>query len=267
MENRVRDLEHIQEKEPDEQNRRIGMVILAVLTVTSLTFAMGVVVGRAAHPTEEKPKNRLVELDHIANLTVKDEQTSHSPPRVNAEELTFPIALSEQDDRPEVAAALEAAEAEEAELKELSNAESFIPDNPAGKSSADDRLPDVLPAATGAGSVVKNLRKTAKYDPLVTAAIQKPTSEKQAPTGKDGEFTLQVISYQSPEPAQAFANGLRARGHQAFVISADIPGRGRFYRVRIGPFKSKWKAQIYQQKFEEAERMSTFVVQRVDHSN
>ena len=46
--------------------------------------------------------------------------------------------------------------------------------------------------------------------------------------------------------------------------SADIPGRGRFWRVRIGPFDSKWEAQAYREKFEEQERMNTFVVRRRD---
>ena len=123
-------------------------------------------------------------------------------------------------------------------------------------------LPAALPASVGAGKVRQNLARTAKHDPLVTTAMVEPRGKEQAPPGRDGEYTLQVISYDRPEPAQAFAKGLRARGHKAFIVSADVQGRGRFYRVRIGPFESKWKADIYRRKFEEEECMNTFVVRR-----
>jgi cell division septation protein DedD len=69
-----------------------------------------------------------------------------------------------------------------------------------------------------------------------------------------------VISYDRPEPSQAFADGLRAKGHMAFVQTAEIPERGKFFRVRIGPFKTKAEAMAYRKKFEDDEHMNTFVV-------
>jgi len=81
-----------------------------------------------------------------------------------------------------------------------------------------------------------------------------------APRGHEGEFTLQVISYDRPEPSRAFAEGLRAKGHPAFVVTAEVPSRGRYYRVRVGPFKSRAEAETYRRKFEDQEHMNTFVV-------
>ena len=95
---------------------------------------------------------------------------------------------------------------------------------------------------------------------MVAAAFRSEDDAPPAPRGHDGEFTLQVISYDRPEPSKAFAEGLRAKGHEAFVVAADIPDRGRYYRVRIGPFKGRAEADAYRKKFEDDEHMNTYVV-------
>jgi cell division septation protein DedD len=71
---------------------------------------------------------------------------------------------------------------------------------------------------------------------------------------------LQVVSYEDRHEAHTFANALRARGHKAFVAEADVPDRGRFYRVRIGPFSTRQEAISYQNRFEELEHMHTILV-------
>nr|MDQ3036934.1 SPOR domain-containing protein [Myxococcota bacterium] len=83
-----------------------------------------------------------------------------------------------------------------------------------------------------------------------------------APEGHDGEYTVQVISYDSADGAHAFAAGLRVRGHRAFVMRADVEGRGTVYRVRVGPFDTMAEAQGYRRRFEETERMNVIVVRR-----
>jgi len=80
--------------------------------------------------------------------------------------------------------------------------------------------------------------------------------------GPDGEYTLQVISYDSAEGGQAFAAGLRARGHRAFVMRAAIEGRGTMFRVRIGPFETMAEATSYRARFESSEHMNTIVIRR-----
>jgi DedD protein len=256
MENRLRDLEFIQERARDDRGRRIGIGLLATLTLIGLTFAMGVVVGRAAKPENSEVKDPLAHLDNAIALKAREEDKKKTPPKVNREELTFPITLTDQEDRPEVEAALAAAAAEEAQLSKLDG-------RTTNQSEPSKReVKTQLPASVVVGSSNDRIKKTAKLDPLVKAAMREPAGETPAPAGQDGEFTLQVISFDTPEPARAFAEGLRARGHQAYIISADVPGRGRYYRVRIGPFASKAKAESYRHRFEESERMSTYLVQR-----
>jgi cell division septation protein DedD len=116
-----------------------------------------------------------------------------------------------------------------------------------------------IPAAVAA-SGAHSLRKAVQRDPLVAAALHGDEGKIAAPHGHDGEYTLQVISYDRPEPSRTFAEGLRAKGHAAFVVSAEVPDRGRFYRVRVGPFKNRELADAYRRKFEDQEHMNTFVV-------
>jgi hypothetical protein len=85
-----------------------------------------------------------------------------------------------------------------------------------------------------------------------------------APVGRDGRYTVQVISYETRGEAAAFAAALRARGYGAFVMSAEVPGRGTMHRVRVGPFENLRSAEAFRREFEERERMATMVVRRPD---
>ncbi len=271
MENRMRDLEQIQERTSESRGHPVGSVLLAVLTLLGFTFSMGVVVGRAAQPEEESTEDPLARLDRADGLHPRAEASEKAVPEVKREELTFPTVLTDHEDRPEVQAALEAAAAEEADLEAAALApvahtlqEEVSPEAPTAPPPA-RKIAKALPAAVAAGKAADELVEAAeKRDPLLSAAISQPSDAQPAPPGRDGKFTLQVASYDQPGPAKAFAEGLRARGHQAFVISADIPERGRFWRVRVGPFDAKWKADAYRERFEEQERMNTYVVRRRD---
>ena len=97
---------------------------------------------------------------------------------------------------------------------------------------------------------------------MLLGALPSERVGESAPEGHDGDYTVQVISYDSPEGAHAFAAGLRARGHRAFVMRADVDGRGTMYRVRIGPFETMAAANQYRRDFEETERMNTIVIRR-----
>jgi cell division septation protein DedD len=279
METRMRDLDQIQERDGDDRGRRVGTILLATGAVVGLTFAMGVVVGRAAEPAEPAAKDPLAQLDRMGGAAEAAEDNPEEAPDVEPTDLSFPQALTEEEDRPEVLAALRAAALEEAALadpeSDLEADARNAPVAPAGAAAtaaagpaaevAPEHLVAAVPAAVAAGAAGRTLPQDARHDPLVAEAIRAEDDDTPAPPaarGHDGEYTLQVISYDSPDPARAFAEGLRAKGHEAFVVEADIPERGRYFRVRIGPFKNRHKAETYRRKFEQEERMNTFVVRK-----
>jgi cell division septation protein DedD len=278
MENRVRDLEQIQERDGDDRGRRIGALLMAALALVGLTFAIGVVVGRAAEPTETAAptEDPLAKLERAQGASAAAPKPAAKHAAVRASDMTFPGTLTETEERPEVLAALAAAAAEEAALGRGAESEEAAPiptvsqiivpppaEAEAAEVSAEDLVASV-PAAVAAGSAGRSLPKAIRHDSLVASALRVDSADDtaDAPQGYDGELTLQIISYDRPEPARAFAAGLRDKGHEAFVQAAEVEERGTFYRVRIGPFKSREQADKYRRKFEQEEHMNTFVVRR-----
>jgi cell division septation protein DedD len=82
----------------------------------------------------------------------------------------------------------------------------------------------------------------------------------EVPAGHEGAYQLQVSSFHTQTEAQSFADQLRARGHKAYVLEANVQGRGTWYRVRIGPFPTQHAASLYRASFEAREHLVPFVV-------
>lgn len=70
-----------------------------------------------------------------------------------------------------------------------------------------------------------------------------------------GSYTIQVASFKNEYESDELAAKLRGRGYQSYVVAADIPGKGRWYRVRVGKFKSKREASSFGYKLKVNEPM------------
>ncbi len=60
-----------------------------------------------------------------------------------------------------------------------------------------------------------------------------------------GKYTVQVASFPQEAKAVKLTNELMAKGYPAFMKSAQIAGRGTWYRVRVGSFKTRADARRY----------------------
>jgi cell division septation protein DedD len=103
---------------------------------------------------------------------------------------------------------------------------------------------------------------------LKNVALETPR-EQESPVpenvkeNEDGIYTLQVGSFQDQREASLMVKKLERAGHSAFLVSVNMPQRGGlWYRVRIGPFKSKRTAWNYKKNFEQKEHLSAFVVKK-----
>lgn len=245
MRDRTRDLEQIRERDADEGARRAGAIVVATLGVVGLTFGLGLVVTRAEEPPQGTAPDPLDRLTASARKIDSDSTNGG----VERTELTFPSALTGEEDRPEVLAALRAAALEEEGLAGEAEA-------PTASTSAS--LSADIAGARGKDHAAHTLAAAGE-----TASEATPAGG-PAQAGTPGEYMLQVLSYDAPEAAQAFARDLRSRGHTAYVTAAEVPERGRTWRVRIGPFDTMRQAEAYRRTFEQAEAVHAFVVRRQD---
>jgi DedD protein len=94
--------------------------------------------------------------------------------------------------------------------------------------------------------------------PPAPAAIPPLAPPPELPAGAAG-FTLQIKSTQSEEDANRFVHRLSAQGYHPFVVAADLPGKGRWYRVRLGRFDSHDAADQYLKDFKRETRLDAFV--------
>ena len=260
MDSAMRDLDRLQETDDAEATgRRLALVSLAGLSTVGVVLALFLQVGSGAAEDADAdatdPLSRLDPGSALSPTTVEPEPSAEAPAReplaVDSLDLTFPDTLR-GDDRPEVALALAAASAELHHLDPIPASE---------RSGAPARSQAVLPAALAAGASGALVR-VAPHDEMLRQALPSGRTAGASPEGHDGELTLQVISYETPEGANTFAAGLRARGHRAFVQRAEVPDRGTMFRVRIGPFETMAEASAYRSEFERTERMNTFIVRR-----
>lgn len=61
----------------------------------------------------------------------------------------------------------------------------------------------------------------------------------------ENTYTVQISSFQSKSTADRQADKFRAKGYDAYVEKANIPGRGIWYRVKVKNFKSMREAEDF----------------------
>lgn len=114
--------------------------------------------------------------------------------------------------------------------------------------------------------------KPAPPKPEVAAAAPKP--EAPLPAGKPqvvaqpakkpdappaGRFTLQVSAFPERADAEDFMKKIQAAGYKPFVVASEIPGKGVFYRVRVGDYATRQAALDAKAEFERKQRIIAYV--------
>lgn len=266
MDTAMRDLDQLRERGDETTGRKLGLFAMAAVLAVAAVFAMGIMIGRGDAEEATAPSDPLAQLSLTPTVQA---QAASVPIEMKPESLSFPSTLTDRED-PAVEATVRAAAQEHAALGGVQPAADFalpapIPAAMPAAIAEPAALPqkaarDLYPASREATEDTPRLERIARHDPLIASALPTSAPEEVAPHGHEGAYTLQVVSYESPDQAERFAKNLRSRNHKAFVMQAEVPGRGRFFRVRIGPFDVRKDALDYQASFERDEHMHTIVV-------
>jgi cell division septation protein DedD len=78
--------------------------------------------------------------------------------------------------------------------------------------------------------------------PKQQTAVKKEAASSQG-TNTRLRYTLQIASYQEKEIAEGDVKKMKQKGYAAFIVSSELPGKGTWYRVRLGSFSSKAAAE------------------------
>jgi DedD protein len=271
----IRNLDQLQEEDDERKMPRSVTVAFVVLGGACAAFAALALGGRTSQPAGPRvdPLGDLV-TQRLSTSAISAPATAVSAgsardraPAASAAhaaldlapgDVTFPQILSD-DDRPTTA--LAAVRPTGAAASATLPAVVPVPARPPPPT---DRLPVVpLPAQAvlEASPIVTRPRDALTKAASDAAQITTPpASADLAAAGHEGGYQLQVSSFHTEAEAESFAQQLRARGHKAYVLEAQVQGRGTWYRVRIGPFPTQHAAAQYRTTFEDREHVVPFIV-------
>ncbi|HTQ41110.1 MAG TPA: SPOR domain-containing protein [Polyangiaceae bacterium] len=260
----IRNLEQLQEDDDERRMPRGVTMALVALGGACVVFAGLALGGRTAQPPAPKadPLGDLV--SQHSRLVPVPTSSARPATDLTPRDVTFPQMLSD-DQRPPTALAAVAPAPQTAPGPAPSPVTQPVPP-PAQPPPPTDRLPVVpLPAQAvlEATPVVTHPRDALTKAASDAAQLDTPPSSVDgpaAPAGHEGGYQLQVSSFRTQGEAQGFADQLRARGHKAYVVEAHVPGRGTWFRVRIGPFQTKNAVSQYRTGFEAREHVVPFIV-------
>lgn len=89
-----------------------------------------------------------------------------------------------------------------------------------------------------------------KPEPVAKPKPEPAAKPKHAPSPKPqsaaavekGRFTVQIASVQDGRNAQNLVDRLRKQGYRSYQIRTEVPGKGIWYRVRVGAFDNRGDA-------------------------
>ena len=106
-----------------------------------------------------------------------------------------------------------------------------------------DHLHDQSPSKGVDPAPPRPASKFATVAPAKKPSVGAKDGVPSAPLPRKGEFTLQVSSFRTRDEAQAFAAAMVRQGLHPYVVPASLPGRGTWYRVRVGRYGSEQEAK------------------------
>jgi cell division septation protein DedD len=260
----IRNLEQLQEADDERRMPRGLTMALVGLGAGCVVFAALALGGRTSQPQAPKsdPLGELVSQRlHAPGAPASGAAAvaARAATDLSPRDVTFPQMLSDGDKPPTALAAVRPSATPTSIGAQAAPAPAPVPTQPPPPTDRLSVVPLPAQAVLEATPIVTRPRDALTKAATDVAQIDSPAPA-EAPAGHDGGYQLQVSSFHTEGEAQAFADQLRARGHKAYVLEAHVPGRGTWYRVRIGPFATQHAASQYRSAFEAREHVVPFVV-------
>ncbi len=282
----MRDAHRMKEKfDVTLDNRQIVSLLIAGIVVMGAVFVLGVVVGKklASDAQTAAAPDLLSALDANAQ-TLQQVQKEPEPPLTFPDELTkktgsepaappAPKVVAKVTVSPATPKATEPAPKAAEPAPKVAEATPPKATEPEPKAPALQEEAPVVAAAPKAEPAREEAKETGKVEPApvptrttaregggLKEAIARATQPPQPTEAvKGGAFTLQLSAFQSRADADRFVGNLRNKGYAPFIVSAEVPKKGTWHRVRMGSFATKEAAARYLADFKRETQLDAFV--------
>jgi cell division septation protein DedD len=134
------------------------------------------------------------------------------------------------------------------------------PARPDAGSSAPQPATQVNPNLAGSRPAADGSGQPSASQPAGSAGS---TGASDSASGGRPLFSLQAASFPNEKGARDYSERLIRAGVPAYVVAADIPKRGRWYRVRAGKFATQEETRKYASEWQQRMRAAGIKVELV----
>jgi len=211
--------------------KAIGGWLVAIFFVCAWMFVVGVLVGRGTSPLKidisELQKKLQIARDELLQQE-RQQALEKSAPAEDNPELDFYEALKKNGDEDQISALPPPPIIE----NQIEPAAPQTSDKP--KKQSKKRLTKIEKKVLEPGI---HPAKPPAEDPKPQPAASQSRAQPQNQT-----FTLQVAAFKNSADADKLVAELKQKGFSAYRAIGKVPGKGIWYRVRIGDYKNKTEA-------------------------
>jgi cell division septation protein DedD len=278
----MRDLDRWKDKvEISLDGRQIFFLFFGSAVAACLIFIVGVLIGkrieaRALALQPAPVEDPLAALDQLGDADEADEGLTFHKTLAPAAGKAKPAA--ERSDKPAEKPA--PAKVEKSQKTETADVEPVLEgDEPAAvtvkvadakpePAHAEPKKPEPKPAVAEAkkpepkpqvAAAKLPALPAAKPQVVQTAQAGKPGATAKKPDATTAHFTLQLSAFPDKADADEFMHKMQAAGYKPFLVASEIPGKGIFYRVRVGDYGTRQAAVDAKSEFERKQRIIAYV--------
>jgi cell division septation protein DedD len=185
--------------------KELGLWLGVVFLVMVWMFTLGVVVGRGLSPIRFDVDKLTKELTALKKQALsREKEERHMETASRNTPLGFYEALTDKKEKAR------------------------------SRSKAKEKPTKRLPQRQGPGNAALKTPQKTGDEPMASVDQQGPSP---------GTLTLQVASLRDSTGAAEMVSYLRSKGYSAYQVTAEVPGKGVYHRVRVGHFKDRSAAR------------------------
>lgn len=221
---------------------------VAILLISAWMFVLGILVGRGTVPVKFEINDLSRELEERKQAEIEEQAARLKADTRGAQsktDLEFYEELKKTEPPVPSASASSRPKTEKPPAAVVSR-----------KISPSTRVEKPAPKAA---SKTKHGPQPQKSSPRPAAGSGEAKATEKETAAQD--LTIQAASFKTPEDADSVVKKLKAKGFSAYKAIAVLPGKGLWFRVRIGKFSSRKEAEPTMKRLEQ-EGFKPFLIRK-----